>query len=277
MSDHRPGAANMNQGTAGTHETVEAVPSKVPEVTLAFWLIKILATTLGETAGDALSMSMDLGYAISSIIFIGIFVVAVAAQIADKAFHPFLYWFVIVATTTAGTTMADFADRSLDIGYPGGVSILFVLLMASLGVWYWAAGSVAVNTVVAPKIEMFYWVAILFSQTLGTALGDWMADTNGLGYKGGALVFAAGLAVIGGVYFYTNVSRTLLFWSAFILTRPLGATLGDLLDKPLEEGGLEFSRLYASAILAAIIIACIFFLPQRAGKHAGAQRQDSRA
>jgi uncharacterized membrane-anchored protein len=222
-------------------------------------------------------MSMDLGYAISSIIFIGIFVVAVAAQIADKAFHPFLYWFVIVATTTAGTTMADFADRSLDIGYPGGVSILFVLLMASLGVWYWAAGSVAVNTVVAPKIEMFYWVAILFSQTLGTALGDWMADTNGLGYKGGALVFAAGLAVIGGVYFYTNVSRTLLFWSAFILTRPLGATLGDLLDKPLEEGGLEFSRLYASAILAAIIIACIFFLPQRAGKHAGAQRQDSRA
>jgi uncharacterized membrane-anchored protein len=167
--------------------------------------------------------------------------------------------------------MADFADRSLGIGYPGGASILFVLLMASLGVWYWSAGSVSVNTVSTPKIEMFYWVAILFSQTLGTALGDWMADINGLGYEGGALVFAAGLAVIAGAYFYTNVSHTLLFWSAFILTRPLGATLGDLLDKPLEEGGLEFDRFYASAILAAVIVACILFLPQKAGKHPGAQ------
>jgi uncharacterized membrane-anchored protein len=273
MPDHRPANASMAHAPADLNGAMDATPSKVPEVTLAFWFIKILATTLGETGGDAVSMSLNLGYALSSIIFIGIFVVAVIAQIAAKAFHPFLYWFVIVATTTAGTTMADFADRSLGIGYPGGASILFVLLMASLGVWYWSAGSVSVNTVVAPKIEMFYWVAILFSQTLGTALGDWMADTNGLGYEGGALVFAAGLAVIVGAYYYANVSRTLLFWSAFILTRPLGATLGDLLDKPLEEGGLAFDRFYASAILAAIIIACILFLPQRAGKHPGAQQQ----
>src|SRR5580700_3782754 len=265
MIDHRPSATTY--GSADMHGTVAAGLSKVPEVTLGFWLIKILATTLGETGGDAVSMSMNLGYAISSIIFIGIFVVAVIAQVAAKAFHPFLYWTVIVATTTAGTTMADFADRSLGIGYPGGASILFVLLMASLGVWYWSAGSVSVNTVATPKIEMFYWVAILFSQTLGTALGDWMADTNGLGYEGGALVFAAALAVIAAAYRYTHISHTFLFWSAFILTRPLGATLGDLLDKPLEEGGLEFSRFYASAILAAIIVACILLLPQRAGNH----------
>jgi uncharacterized membrane-anchored protein len=249
--------------------SVEAIPSKVPEVTLVFWLIKILATTIGETGGDAASMSLNLGYAVSSIIFIGIFVVAVLAQIAAKTFHPFLYWFVIVATTTAGTTMADFADRSLGIGYPGGASILFVLLMASLAVWYWSAGSISVNTVATPKIELFYWVAILFSQTLGTALGDWMAHTNGLGYDGGALVFSAALAMIALAYFYTSVSRTLLFWSAFILTRPLGATLGDLIDKPLDGGGFAFSRFYASAILAAIIVACIVFLPQRAGNHPG--------
>jgi uncharacterized membrane-anchored protein len=244
MPDYRPGNAGMaDAAAADINGAVAAAPSRVPEVTLLFWLIKILATTLGETGGDAVSMSLNLGYAVSSIIFIGIFVVAVIAQIAAKAFHPFLYWFVIVATTTAGTTMADFADRSLGIGYPGGASILFVLLMASLGVWYWSAGSVSVDTVATP--EVFYWVAILFSQTLGTALGDWMADTNGLGYEGGALVFAAGLAVVVAVYYYTNVSPTLLFWSAFILTRPLGATLGDLLDKPLEEGGLEFDRFYA--------------------------------
>src|SRR5476649_405293 len=200
--------------------------SKVPEVTLIFWLIKILATTLGETGGDAVSMSLNVGYAISSLIFIGIFVAAVIVQIRAKAFHPFLYWFVIVATTTAGTTMADFADRSLGVGYPGGASILFVALMATLAIWYWVAGSISVNTVASPKIEMFYWVAILFSQTLGTALGDWMADT-GLGYEGGALVFGAGLAVVAAAYFFSNVSRTLLFWSAFILTRPLGATVGD--------------------------------------------------
>ena len=243
--------------------------SKVPEVTLVFWLIKILATTLGETGGDAASMSLDLGYAVSSFIFIGIFVVAVVAQISAKAFHPWLYWLVVIATTTAGTTMADFADRSLGIRYPGGASLLFLLLMTSLLVWYRSAGSISVNTVATPKIEMFYWVSILFSQTLGTALGDWMADTNGLGYQGGALVFTAGLAVIAAAYFWTNISRTLLFWAAFILTRPLGATLGDFLDKPLNEGGLAFGRFYATGILAAVIVACLVFLPQRAGSHAG--------
>ena len=243
--------------------------SKVPEVTLVFWIIKILATTLGETGGDAVSMSMNLGYAVSSFIFIGIFAIAVIAQIAAKKFHPFLYWLVVIATTTAGTTMADFADRSLGIGYPGGASLLFMLLLASMAVWYWSEGSISVNTVSTPKIETFYWVAILFSQTLGTALGDWMADTNGLGYEGGALVFAAGLALIAAAYFYTSISRTLLFWAAFILTRPLGATLGDLLDKPLNNGGLAFSRFYASAILAAVIIGCVALLPQRAGTHPG--------
>ncbi len=243
--------------------------SKVPAVTLGFWIIKIAATTLGETGGDAVSMSMNLGYAVSSFIFIGIFAAAVASQIAVKSFHPFLYWAVIVATTTAGTTMADFADRSLGIGYAGGTSILFVLLMASLGVWYWSAGSIAVDTITSPKVEVFYWVAILFSQTLGTALGDWMADTNGLGYARGALVFAGGLALVTVTYFYTNVSRTLLFWAAFILTRPLGATVGDLLDKPLANGGFAVSRFYASAILAILMIACILWLPQKAGRHPG--------
>jgi uncharacterized membrane-anchored protein len=243
--------------------------SKVPEVTLIFWIIKILATTLGETGGDAVSMSMNLGYAVSSFIFIGIFAIAVVAQIAVKKFHPSLYWLVVIATTTAGTTMADFADRSLGIGYPGGASLLFVLLMASLAVWYWSAGSISVNTVATPKIETFYWIAILFSQTLGTALGDWMADTNGLGYEGGALVFAAGLVLIAIAYFATNISHTLLFWAAFILTRPLGATLGDLLDKPLDNGGLAISRYYATAILAAIIVGCVALLPQRAGSHPG--------
>jgi uncharacterized membrane-anchored protein len=216
---------------------------------------------------------MTLNWALSSGLFIGIFVFAVAAQITAKSFHPFLYWAVILATTTAGTTMADFADRSLGIGYPGGSLILFVLLMASLGLWYWRAGSISVDTVASPRIEMFYWITILFSQTLGTALGDWMADTNDLGYERGALVFAAGLAVIAAAYFWTNVSRTLLFWSAFILTRPLGATIGDFLDKPVADGGLAFGRFYASAILVVLIVACIVFLPQRAGKHPGTAQE----
>ncbi len=260
----------MSSNTRGGFSKVPAATlSKVPEVTLTFWVIKIAATTLGETGGDAVSMSMHLGYAISTALFIGIFVAAVTAQIAVKSFHPFLYWAVIVATTTAGTTMADFADRSLGIGYAGGSAILLALLITSLGVWYWSAGSVSVSTVASPRIEMFYWATILFSQTLGTALGDWMADTAGLGYEGGALVFAAGLLVVAAAYFYTNVSRTLLFWSAFILTRPLGATVGDLLDKPQAAGGFELSRFYASAILAAFIIACVALLPQRAGRHPG--------
>ena len=205
--------------------------------------------------------------------FIGIFAIAVAAQNAARSFHPFLYWAVIIATTTAGTTLADFADRSLGVGYPGGSLILFALLMASLGIWYWRAGSISVDTIASPRIEMFYWTAILFSQTLGTALGDWMADTNGLGYERGALVFGAGLIIVAAAYFYTNVSRTLLFWSAFILTRPLGATLGDLLDKPVANGGLAFGRFYASAILAILIVACIALLPQRAGKHPGTTQE----
>ena len=251
------------------HDVTKATLSKVPEVTLTFWVIKVVATTLGETGGDTLSMSVNLGYAVSSIIFIGIFIVAVAGQIRAKAFHPFLYWFVIIATTTAGTTMADFADRSLGIGYPGGALIVFVLLMAALGIWYWSAGSVSVNTVTTPKIEAFYWAVILFSQTLGTALGDWMADTNGLGYENGALVFGAGLAVLALAYFYTNISHTLLFWCAFILTRPLGATLGDLLDKPINQGGLSVNRFLASAILVAIMIACVLIFPQKAGTHPG--------
>jgi len=250
------------------------VPSKVPEVTLIFWIIKILATTLGETGGDAVSMSMDLGYALSSILFIGIFMVAVTVQITAKKFHPLLYWLVILATTTAGTTMADFADRSLGIGYAGGASILFALMIASLGIWYRFAGSVSVDTVATPRIEMFYWITILFSQTLGTALGDWVADTNGLGYDGGALVFGAGLALLLAAYFFTSISRTLLFWGAFILTRPLGATVGDLLDKPVADGGLAISRFYASAILAGLIIACVLIFPQRAGRHPG-ERQAS--
>ena len=269
----KPQPVDVTTGQPGMQTTTELVLSKVPEVTLTFWLIKILATTLGETGGDTVSMSMNLGYAVSSVIFIGIFIVAVLAQISARVFHPLLYWVVIVATTTAGTTMADFADRSLGVGYAGGSSILFVLLMASLAIWYWSAGSVSVNTVVKPKIEMFYWVTILFSQTLGTALGDWIADTNGLGYEMGALVFSAGLVLVLAAYFFTNVSRTLLFWSAFILTRPLGATVGDLLDKPTAQGGLAMSRLYASAILAAIIIACILILPQKAGSHPGEPQQ----
>jgi uncharacterized membrane-anchored protein len=269
VTEHRPEVTLTNRGAGAISNRVEVVLSKVPEVTLGFWIIKVLATTLGETGGDALSMSLDLGYAISSLFFIGVFIVLAIAQIKAKAFKPLLYWFAIVATTTAGTTMADFADRSLGIGYPGGASILFVLLMASLGVWYWTAGSISVNTVATPKTEMFYWVAILFSQTLGTALGDWMADTNGLGYENGALVFGAGLLLVAAGYFFTNISRTALFWSAFILTRPLGATLGDLIDKPVENGGLSFSRFYASGILAAIIVVGILLIPQKAGRHPG--------
>ena len=213
-------------------------------------------------------MSLNLGYALSSFVFVLIFLVAVYAQIRAKVFYPFLYWIVIIATTTAGTTIAGFCDHSLGIGYAGGTAILFALLMASLGFWYRAAGSISVDTVSSPRIEMFYWVSILFSQTLGTALGDWMADT-GLGYEGGALVFAAGLGVIVAAYYFTSLSRTALFWSAFILTRPLGATVGDYLDKPVANGGLAVSRLYASLIIAAVMIVCILVFPQRAGRHPG--------
>jgi len=241
---------------------------KVPEVTLLFWIIKIAATTLGETGGDSVSMSMNLGYLVGTIIFAAVFVVAVAVQMKARGFHPFLYWTTIIATTTVGTTLADFADRSLGIGYAGGSSLLFVLLMASLGVWYWAMGTVSVDTVSSPKTEMFYWATILFSQTLGTALGDWTADSAGLGYGGSALVFCTLLALIALAYYWTKLSHTLLFWAAFILTRPLGAVVGDFLDKPLNHGGLALSRYAASAVLLAFIAACILFFPHRAAKKA---------
>lgn len=241
--------------------------TKVAEVTLYFWIIKILATTLGETGGDAVTMSMNLGYLVGTCIFAALFVVAVGAQIRAKNFHPFLFWAVIVATTTAGTTLADLVDRSLGVGYAGGSTILFLLLLASLALWHWSLGSVSISTITTRKAEIFYWVTIMFSQTLGTALGDWMADPKagfGLGYDGGAIVFAAGLAIVAAAYLWTRVSHTLLFWAAFILTRPLGATLGDLLDKPISSGGMNLSRYAASAVIAALIIGAIFFFPQRA-------------
>src|SRR5690242_16448729 len=241
--------------------------AKVPAVTLGFWIIKIAATTLGETGGDTVTMTMNLGYLTGTAIFLTILIVLVAAQIVAKRFHPFLYWATIVGSTTAGTTMADFADRSLGIGYTGGSIVLLVCVIAVLGLWYWAEGTVSVDTVNTPRVEGFYWAAITFSQTLGTALGDWIADTGDLGYEGGAVVFGIGLALIAALYFWTDVSRVLLFWAAFILTRPLGATLGDLLDKPLDHGGLALSRPIASAVIAALMVGLILLLPQRAGMH----------
>ena len=237
--------------------------AKVPEVTLIFWLIKILATTLGETGGDAVSMSMNLGYLLSTAIFAVIFIFAVLAQIKAKQFHPILYWVTIIATTTVGTTLADFADRSLGIGYAGGTTLLFSLLMASLWVWYRTLGTVSVASVSSPKSEMFYWVTIMFSQTLGTALGDWTADTAGFGYTGAAMVFGAMLALVALGYYFTAISRTALFWAAFILTRPLGAVVGDFLDKPIAKGGLNLSRYSASAALVVLIAACIFIFKQK--------------
>jgi uncharacterized membrane-anchored protein len=246
----------------------EAALSKVPEVTLLFWVIKIAATTLGETGGDAVSMSMDLGYLVATAIFAGVFLIAVAAQIRAKGFHPGLYWTTIIATTTVGTTLADFADRSLGVGYAGGSSLLLLLLIASLALWYRALGSVSVSSISSPKAEIFYWVTIMFSQTLGTALGDWTADTAGLGYEGGALVFGALLAVLVLAYYGTRISRTLLFWLAFVLTRPMGAVLGDLLDKPLADGGLALSRYSASLALIVFIGACLLLFQHRAAETA---------
>jgi uncharacterized membrane-anchored protein len=240
--------------------------SKVPEITLLFWIMKILATTLGETGGDAVSMSMNLGYLISTGIFAIIFLVAVLVQVLAKKFHPLIYWTTIIATTTVGTTMADFADRSLHIGYAGGTTILFTLLISSLFFWYRTLGSVDVKTVSSPKTELFYWVTIMFSQTLGTALGDWTADTAGIGYSGGAIVFVSLLAVIAVAYYWTKLSRTGLFWAAFILTRPLGATVGDFLDKPICNGGLALSRYTASATLFAVIMLFIIIFSHKAAK-----------
>src|SRR4051812_17822858 len=252
--------------------------AKVPQVTLGFWIIKILATTLGETGGDAVSMSWlgettpeagsgwVNGYLIGTAMFGVALILLVLLQIRARRFHPFLYWATIVASTTAGTTLADFADRSLGVGYPGGSLLLLACVLASLLAWHRSLGSVDVNRIVTPGAEGFYWVTITFSQTLGTALGDWVAD-SGPGYSGGALIFGAGLAALAALYFWTNVSRVLLFWAAFILTRPLGATIGDFLDKPVSHGGLGLSRPLASAVLAAFIVVCVLVLPQRAGSH----------
>lgn len=250
------------------------VMSKVPAVTLGFWIIKILATTLGETGGDTVSMSFtdviglshDAGYVIGTAVFLPLLCVLVWFQIKARAFHPLLYWATIIASTTAGTTMADFATRSMGIGYTGGSALLLALVLASLFVWHRALGTISAASVHTPQAELYYWITITFSQTLGTALGDWAADTGGLGYSGAAVIFAIGLALIAALYFWTQISRVALFWAAFILTRPLGAAVGDFLDKPVEKGGLDFSRPLASLILAVVIIGLILLLPQRAGK-----------
>jgi uncharacterized membrane-anchored protein len=248
--------------------------SKVPEVTIGFWVIKVAATTLGETGGDWVSMSLNLGYLVGTAIFLVLFIGFVSAQVKARDFHRFLYWATIVATTTLGTTMADFADRSLGVGYPGGATIVALLLIASLAIWYRSEGTVSVESIVTGKAEWFYWITILFSQTLGTALGDWVAGEDrgglGIGYEYGAMLFGAGLVIVMGLYCWTRVSRTALFWAAFILTRPLGATLGDFLDKPVAEGGLHISRLYASGILLAFIVVCIALIPQRSARRSTA-------
>ncbi|SMF77715.1 Uncharacterized membrane-anchored protein [Tistlia consotensis] len=248
---------------------VEDCLTKVPQVTLAFWIIKIAATTLGETGGDTVTMTMNWGYLAGTALFLVVLVALVGAQIVADRYRPFLYWATIVASTTFGTTMADLADRSLGIGYTGGSALLLALLLATLGLWYRSQGSISVESVRTARVEAFYWAAITFSQTLGTALGDWTADTTGLGYAGGALVFGAGLAVLVAACYRTSVSRVFLFWAAFILTRPLGATVGDFLDKPLSHGGLSLSRPLASAVLAVFILGCIALLPQRAATAAG--------
>jgi uncharacterized membrane-anchored protein len=237
--------------------------SKVPAVTLGFWLIKIAATTLGETGGDTLSMSLGLGYLVSTAIFAVVFAAAVGAQIGARRFRPLLYWLTIVATTTVGTTLADFADRSLGIGYAGGSMLLLALLLASLAIWYRVLGSIAVDSVATPRAEAFYWITIMFSQTLGTALGDWTADSAGLGYTGAMMIFGGLLLAVAAAYFRTRLSRTALFWLAFVLTRPLGAVLGDFLDKPIDHGGLALSRIGASGVLVALMLVFILLLPQR--------------
>ncbi len=248
------------------NKAANVVLSKVPEVTFTFWLIKIAATTLGETGGDTVTMTLNWGYLAGTALFMTALVALVAFQIIANKFHPFLYWATIIASTTFGTTLADFADRSLGIGYAGGASILLVCLLGILGLWHRSRGSISVDTVATPKVEAFYWAAITFSQTLGTALGDWMADSTGLGYEYGAFVFVAGLAAVAAAYYWTKASRVLLFWIAFILTRPLGATVGDYRDKPVNHGGLALSRPIATAVIAAFILLCLLVLPQRAGK-----------
>jgi uncharacterized membrane-anchored protein len=251
--------------------------SKVPEVMLGFWLIKVLATTLGETGGDTVTMTWlhadahpdNGGYLLGTAIFLAVFAAAVIVQILVKKFNPWVYWLAIVGSTTVGTALADYFDRSLGVGYIGGASILLACVLGSLLIWYVALGSINVLTVATPRVEIFYWVTITLSQTLGTALGDWTADSTGLGYDGGALVFGAGLAALTALYYWSGISRVFLFWAAFILTRPLGATIGDFLDKPTSDGGLALSRPLASAAILALIVVLIFVLPQRPGRHPG--------
>jgi uncharacterized membrane-anchored protein len=244
------------------------VLTKVPEVTFVFWLIKIAATTLGETGGDALSMSLGLGYLLSTVVFGAIFVGSVFAQIRAKKFQPSLYWLTIIASTTVGTTLADFADRSLGVGYAGGTTILLLCLVGSLLVWHRTLGTISVNTIFTRKAEVFYWVTIMFSQTLGTALGDWTADTAGIGFAGGTILFSVLILLVAGGYYFTRISRVTLFWLAFVLSRPLGAVIGDLLDKPLDEGGLDLSRFTASGVLLAFVIICVLLFEQKPAKHA---------
>jgi len=255
-------------------KSVRIEMSKIPEVTLGFWIIKIFATTLGEVGGNEVTLKLGLGYLVGSAIFGAALLVVLGAQIKAKRLHPFLYWAVITATTLAGTTLADFFDRSLGIGYLGGSLSLFTLVILTLGVWYWSLGSVSIETVTSPKVEAFYWATIMFSQTLGTALGDWMADT-GLGYHGSALVIAVALSVVAAMYFFTTTSRTMLFWAAFVLTRPLGATIANSFDKPGADGVLAVSDLSASIALTILMVVCILVFPQRAGKHPGEQVQTS--
>lgn len=247
----------MSIDVASSNNNVHEVLMKVPQITALFWVTKIFATTFGETAGDALSMSLNLGYLLSTFIFATIFMGVVYFQIKSKTYHPFLYWFAIIASTTVGTTLADFVDRSLGIGYVGGSTILLSLVCISLFIWYRTEGSISPHAVNHPRAELFYWLTITFSQTLGTALGDWSADTAGLGYTGGMVLFTGLIILIFVLYKFTHISRTLLFWSAFVLTRPLGAVVGDFLDKPISSGGLDFSRFTASAILLVAIIACV--------------------
>ena len=265
-------AANDDFGRIKMDKKRAELVAKVPQVTLVFWIVKILATTLGETGGDAVTMSWlgettaaakGTGYLIGTAIFGVIFVAAVLVQIKAKKFHPFLYWLTIVATTTVGTTLADYCTRSLGIGYTGGSTILLILVIASLLAWRWSTGSISVETVNTPKVEIFYWVTIMFSQTLGTALGDWVADTNQMGYLGAAAVFGGLLLLTALLYYFTSISRAILFWAAFILTRPLGAVVGDFLDKPLGEGGLALSRYTASLALLVVIVALILIFPQK--------------
>ncbi|WP_336936742.1 hypothetical protein [Acinetobacter modestus] len=247
--------AILQATTSSSHELL----SKVPQVTALFWVTKIFATTFGETAGDAVSMSLNVGYLISTFIFAFIFIALVSFQIRAKTYQPFLYWFTIIASTTVGTTLADFMDRSLGIGYIGGSSLLLLLVLLSLWVWYTSEGNISPDTINNVRTEWFYWVTITFSQTLGTALGDWSADTAGLGYTGGMALFSGLILLLVGLHFLTRVSKTLLFWAAFVLTRPLGAVVGDFLDKPLSSGGLDLSRFTASIVLLVVILGCVYW------------------